>query len=450
VSARVRRAAQALVVAGLLATSAARAQDPAPAPPDTLEQFLGELSDSTDAYFGRAAAPLDTAGLDSVLSDRLSGEPLTGVTWSVLPAFAFNRVDGPVPGITLGLAGPRRSGAPIGWGRLGVKLGYATGPNDLLGGVEYLSRVRIGTAPLDVRLFAGRVTTGMNRDHRDRFLGTVRAFLTGNDRQHYLRNDGFEGSVGREDVTWHARLGYRDLLQSPLPVTATWNLFHREPTLRTNLPATFGRLRELELAAGARLPSALPARAEVTWQHSDPALGSDFDYQRVRAAIGAELPVGRALSVVPQLAYGRLTGDTIPQAAFYMGGGPTLRSVVRDSRGGTRMAIAKLDVISAQDLLTVLHIKHPAALPLQGGVFAAAGAVWGYDPYGGPAIGGDALPDAENWLTEAGVSLLYSTGLLDGAIVRFNYAWPLGPNDRKGKISISIAHALDLLRTAGE
>jgi hypothetical protein len=454
VSARRVRLAALMLGAALStwAASATHAQTPAPAPPDTaLGHFLGQLSDSTDQYFGATAAPLDTAGLDTVLADRMSDEPVRGFKFSVLPAFAFNRVDGPTPGVTFGIEGPRAPRARLGLGRLGLKLAYATGPNDLLGGAEYLNRLRLGGGAYDLRLFAGRVTSRMNRDNSDRFLNTWRAFLTGNDYTQYLRHDGFEVAVGREETRWRVRASWRDMLESPLPVTATWNLFHREPVTRTNLQAAFGRTSEFGLETGLRLPLGFPLQVEVGGQLSDPSLGSAFDYRRVRAALGAEVPVARAFSFVPQFAYGRQEGDAIPQAAFYLGGGPTLKSLNRDARGGTRLAVARLDVFEAPDLLTLLHIKHPAALPLQAAVFAGAGAVWGADPYGGPAVAGEAWPHEQDWLAEAGVSITYSSALFDqGGMLRFNYAWPLGPTDRAPRFSLAFTRVLDLLHRIGD
>ena len=78
-----------------LAAGPVRAQAPA----DTaLGGFLGGLADSTDRYFGFTATPLDTAGLDSALADRLKRpwtEPLDSrrfeISWG--PWMQFNRVE---------------------------------------------------------------------------------------------------------------------------------------------------------------------------------------------------------------------------------------------------------------------------------------------------------------------------------------------------------------------
>lgn len=438
----------ALAMAGFATAAFAQAPEPEPAPPDTaLDDFLGELSDSTDLYFGDTAAPLDTAGLDTVLTDVSSEDTVEGVKYSVIPSFAFNRVDGPVPGITLGITGPRKRGARLGYGKLGMKLAYATGPNDFLGGVEYTNRLRLGATPYDLRVFGGRVTTGMNRDHGEKIFSTVRAFLTGRDFTQYYRHDGWLASVTRDRGSWRAGVTWRDMLESPLPVTATWNLFKREPATRENLQAAFGRTREIGLDAGVRVPVGFPMKVEAAAHVSDPSIGSAFDYRRVRAAAGAEIPLGRVAAVVPQVAWGRLDGDAIPQASFFIGGSSTIRSLNRDTRGGTRMAIAKLDLIGTGDLFGFLHKGAPSAFPIQAGAFVAAGTTWGVDPFGGRTIPGEVFPHTEDMLAEAGIQLLYSSALFtQGGMVRLSYAWPLGPDGRDPKFSISVSRALDLLR----
>jgi len=120
----------------------------------------------------------------------------------------------------------------------------------------------------------------------------------------------------------------------------------------------------------------------------------------------------------------------LPGAAgfFYLGGQHSLRSLTGDSRGGTGLALARLDVVESPDLLTLAHIPHPAMLPLQAGVFAASGAVWGADPYGGPSVPGLDWPRRQGWLSEAGASLIYQPGIPDPLwMLRLNVAWPLGP-----------------------
>ena len=112
------------------------------------------------------------------------------------------------------------------------------------------------------------------------------------------------------------------------------------------------------------------------------------------------------------------------------------------------MALAKLDLIGAQDLLALLRIPHPAALPLQGALFAASGAMWGRDPYTGTVVRGGDWPDRRDWLSEAGVSLLYNSALFP--TLHLSYAWPIGPRAGEGRWSVSFSRPLDLLRAEPE
>ena len=108
-------------------------------------------------------------------------------------------------------------------------------------------------------------------------------------------------------------------------------------------------------------------------------------------------------------------------------------------------------MFEAPDLLTLLHIKHPAALPLQAAGFVGAGAGGGADPFGGPTVAGEAWPHEQDWLAEAGVSIVYSSALFDqGGMLRFNYAWPLGPTDRPPRFSLAFTRVLDLLHRIGD
>jgi hypothetical protein len=118
-----------------------------------------------------------------------------------------------------------------------------------------------------------------------------------------------------------------------------------------------------------------------------------------------------------------------------------------DSLGGTGVAIARLDVIGVDDLLALARIPHPVMLPIQGGVFAATGAVWGADPFRGPGTPDGGWPDRSAWRSEVGVSLLYRPGMPDeDAYLRVNLAWPVGPHGGGARWSVSYSQALDLLR----
>ena len=414
-----------------------------PAPPDTaLDRFLGAMSDSTSGYFGVVAAQPDTAGLDSALAHGLAHDavPEPRRTWSVGPGLGFSRVDGPVYLVNGGIGDAFRRG------RIEGRAGWASGPNDMLGGGTYRKSLPRGDATWTLRLHAGRRTDRMDPDYGSDRLSMLQAFLSGSDHKNYLRRDGFETFVGRTNERWRVEAGYRNLLERPIATSATWNLTGAHPDVIDNLPAARGRNQEFQFEAGARLFKT-PAWFEVRYASSAHAIGSDFEYRRTRVALAADLAVGRWLAVVPQLGYGRLTGDAIPQASFYIGGPNTIRSIRSATRGGTGLAIVRLDLIEAHDLLQVARIPHPAWLPLQAAAFAAAGATWGKDPYGGPARGGLDWPDPEHWVSEAGAALLWRPGIPDPTgFMRFSYALPLGPERESSRFKISYSRALGLLR----
>lgn len=439
---RAARLALALMAALAPGWHPARAGEPAPAD-SSLHRFLDTLADSTDRYFGLIAAPLDTAGLDSALTVGLERPwfgPRRPRRPSIKPVYAFNRVDGTLWGAGYGV----RSGTDR-W-RLGGDLGYAAGSDAWLGGGELALATRRRETTWSLRLAGGRRTESVNRDVGERWFSSVRALVWGSDRQNYLRRDGFTVAVGGVGTGWRAGLEYRDRLESPLVVTTRWNLTRRALNNPGNLAAAAGRARELAIAGSLRIPGS-PFTVQLTHQLSDRALGSDFDLRRTRVALGGEIVAGGHLSFVPQLAYGRLGGDPVPQSSFYLGGTRSLRSLRGDSLGGTGMAIARLDVIAVDDLLALARIPHPAMFPVQGAVFAATGTVWGTDPFGGPGTPNGAWPERQAWMSEAGVSLLYRPGIPDeNAYFRLNLAWPVGPYAGKPRWSVSYSRAMDLLR----
>src|SRR5262249_473344 len=160
------------------------------------------------------------------------------------------------------------------------------------------------------------------------------------DDQHYYRRRGWSVSGQHTFGRFDLAAGYRDMRESPLDPTATWNLFDRRLSTYGNLAAADGRVREVGLAGGValgRVPGRGEAGQEGRQQMAAHDLGSDFDYRRTRVAASGEFPLGRAFALVPQASWGKLTRDDVPQAAFYLGGTPTLRSLASSSLGGTGM-----------------------------------------------------------------------------------------------------------------
>lgn len=453
-----RAAIRPVALAALLALSAlaprtARAQEPAPAMPDTtLDAYIRRMADSTDAYFGRTAAPTDTAGLDSALAYGLEHpNAMPGPrVWrpQLSPWLGFSRADAAIMGGEVAVGRRRTIGLFVG------RLAYANGPNDWLGGGEYR---KLWLKPGTGRTWAfeaggGRMSEPLNRDHHDPVLSAVRAFVLGNDRTDYVRRDGAHLSLQRETATWRANVALRDELESALPTTATWTLKGHGLDFEPNDQATFGRARELRLGGAARLQR-LPITLEAAYWTSGPALGSDFNYRRTRAAIAGDFSLAKHVSVALQAEYGRLSGQMLPQAAFFLGGGSSIRSLDGNALRGSGKTLGRLDLILKDDLIKLLGFRGSPSFPIQLGAFAGSGAIWGREPLAGAYGAFDRVvpssrdwPEAREWVSEAGVALLYRPGLPEpDTFIRFDYVIPIGSDDRESGIMISFQRPLNLV-----
>ena len=436
------RAATFAALAAFAIASPARAYEPAPA--DTsLGRYLDVMSDSTDTRFGAVAAPAETTGLDSARVFAFTHPERWGYRKrqriAFFPVLDFNRVDGPALGAGAAI------GSAEGRGKLAGEIADATGPNLTLGSVKYAKRVTRGESLWQLALFGGRTTPVMDRDAQGHDLSALAAFISGGDRAHFLRQDGFTARLSREGQTHRFGVTYRDELESPRTTTATWNLRNKLPAVVGNLPAAFGRARELGYALLWKLPGT-PVIAQVVHETSSRAMGSDFEYRRTRVTAGADIGVGRLFAVVPQVEYGALSGEFTPQTAFYLGGSHTLRSLDYAATGGSRLALARLEFIMVRDVFEVMHLPHPSPFPIQVGAFAAAGSAWGRDPYTGAVRPGIDWPNAADWRSEAGFSVMYQPGIPDPAMfLRFNWAYPLGPSAGGGKLTLSLGRGLDLV-----
>lgn len=441
----------ALTSANLLPRTAA-----ADAAPDTLlDGYLKSMRDSTDAYFGVTAQHPDTTGLDSVLTYGLAHPQAKtgrrrGTTFTYGPNATFNRALGG------GLGDEVSIGKAAGWGRVSANTMFANGPDVWYGGGGYRKRWPLRGGDDDdgvtLRVDGGRDWGAFNRDHYDAFYSLLGALLWGSDRDDYLRRDGWHSSLRAQSALGWAQLGWRDELESPLQTTATWNLSHSKLDKVENDAATQGRARELQLGFGTstRAIARVPLRLEAQHWTSDPRLGSEFRYHRTRLAIGGDVGLGAHVALAPQFEYRRLKGQALPQEALYMGGASTLRTFDRNALQGTGAALARMDLIVNDDVLTWLHVPHPAAFPLQIGAFGATGAVWGRD-----AITGRAIPTsrdfakANEWQSEAGFSVLYRPGIPDPRMyLRFDYAFPVGPHDgRDARWAVALLRPLNLLQS---
>lgn len=440
------RAALAALAAALLALTPSLTHAQAAPPDSLLRDYVRSMSDSTSAWFGAAAQPADTTGLDSAYVWALAhpnAKPRgRGLPVAFFPVATFHRALG------AGLGGGAGFGHSAGRGRVQGSLMWANGPDVLFGDGSYLKRIVDAHEEerWSFRLGAGRFVEGLDRDYFDRTLGSLQALLNGSDRRNILRADGVRLTVRRSAPGAWAELAARDERESPLATTSTWTLTHRTPVVIANLPATAGRAHEVSLAAGARLPRT-PFSAQAKVWTAGGALGGDFDYTRVRLGFGGGAALGRHVAFVPQLEYGRVTGAALPQEAFWIGGANSLRTVVTNGLSGTGKTYAHVDLLLVDPVQKVLGIEPNPVFPIQVGVFGASAARWGYDPVTGEAARTSRdWPTHDQWRSEAGVSLLYRPGLPEPDwFVRFDLAKPIGPGDHTTSLSVSYTRALTVL-----
>lgn len=447
-SARALRFAPLLILAAWAHPAAADswgASRRAAEPDSTLEQFLGGLSDSTDRYFGQTAAPLDTAGLDSARVANFGrshphgrrGRPHV----DAVPLFRFNRVDGPVYGGALGI----EAAEPL--GRLSGRALYVVGPNVwqwAAGWRRHWGGFESGTT---FEVQGGEETSTMDRllpvpvgDP----LATLGALVRGYDARDFLRRDGWSAALSYQRGEWRGALGWRDAFEYALTTTTSWNLVNRALDPFDNASADRGRAREALATLGGRVGT-LPLYFDASYRLASPKLGSGFDYTMARFALGSEVALGRSSSLVPQVAIGQLSGDKLPQESFYLGGVSSLTTLRTARLAGSNAVLARLDWIGTEDLLALAHVPHPAFLPLQGNLFASAGAVSGADPFGGPDRP-DLWSHPDAWHSEAGIALAWQPGLPDPTdMARLSLAWPLGPGDHVAHVTLTFTRALFML-----
>jgi hypothetical protein len=432
----------------------AAAPAPAPAPIDTvaraapappLDEYLRALSDSTDEHYGRSAAPLDTTGLDSALVTALTlggVEPGRRLPLGFLPWFSFSRVDAALYGASVKAGLPRRR-----IGVIGGRLGWAAGPNEIRGAATIeraWGRRRSGTM-YQVRGWGGRVSDPLDADQNPSLLGTVRAFLFGNDLDDYLRRDGVRLRVTRESASLRLSVAARDQLESPQSTLSTWNLFNVGLQRVANVPATLRRVRELETEATWHLPH-VPVWVEGEWRISDAAFGSGANYRRARVAASADVPIRRIATLVTQATYGRTDGELMTQNAQWIGGKRTLRSVPYPLAGSGR-AVGRVEIVGAPDLLGWMPVDRHPPFNLQLAVYAEGGGLFGTNPLSGAPYAGTDWPARNDWLSEAGIGFLYQTGIPDPSwYYRWDLTRVLGPRPGGWSWRFSVGTPIEMLR----
>ncbi len=414
----------------------------------TFDAYMRGLSDSTDAWFGATATPVDTAGLDSALAVGLALPPgkhsrglgQRGFPIEFAPAPGYNRADA----FQLGASASMGRWIP---GAIDGRAQYTTGTEDVIGDFGWEGGFRTTRRSRSIfNAHVGRWTEVADRDSYDPVVTTMASLIFGGDRHQYLRRDGWRASARWvHDRVW-AGLAWRDQLESSVAMTTDWALIGSQE-LDTNFTAAYGRVRELGLTGELPVPG---TRFRVQFGHwtSAPEIGSTFDYRRSLIATGGDIAVGRHLAIVPQASYGRLHGEVLPQNPFFFGGAPNVRTLERNEWSGAGRVFGRLDFMLVDELGQLLHVPLPAWMPLQFSTFLASGAVWGRDPVTNQAqLTKRDWPNSSEWMSETGLTLGWRVGIPDPtSSMRFEYTFPIGPDGREARYSVVYQQPLHLLR----
>ena len=437
-----------LLACALLAFAVpARAQAPAPAPGDSLGQFLQGLADSTDASYGTQSVTFDTTGLDTLAMNALTRPPAIPrrvSTMAIYPLAGFHRAEGWILG-----AGGRVGSRSAGWLEASGTYSfsneegrYAFGyRRTLLYAGSQLRRTLVdrgqilpGTTRLDLELRYARESLPFAPEHATPRIGNPDAFLTGNTSSSLYERRGFEGTLTLWTGDWRLQGGVRDAKEEAMPLVNDWTLFTRPENVPANLLADRDEYTE--------------PFGSVGWLRSDLELGALAEYRggggdrwRARGVLAKALNVGRAVKAYAQAEYGAAAANGPYQRTFWIGGPRAVPTLVMDSGGFDHMLLGKLEFIEAHDVLKGLGLPHPDWLVLQPLFGARAGATWDR--------GEDVLfakPPSEAWAGSVYGGLAYRLGIPETDVfVRMFVAFPVGPHSGQTTFRVMIRTPFDLL-----
>lgn len=427
----------ALFLSALLFGSA-RGND-APARPDPLRDFLRDMSDSTDVYFGEVSVAFDTTGVDSLLraggnpaltKDRSLESPL-----SFSPVRGFHRAEGHTAGVkaSYGRAGLGKISAQGTYGFAHREGRYRFGYTRNL-----WSRVE-GTlgepSRVTLELAYARETRPFAPEHSEPFFSSTSALLRGRDRQSVYESRGAEAMVSYQSGGLRILGGYRDARDSSMPLATHKILFGVNRHAPEVQAAREGRYREGLAGFRTRL---LGGRARL----GSDGRYADRDRWRARSAFAARATIRSMLDAHLQLEAGLSARRGPAQERFELGGPLAIPSLGFGDESGDRLLLGKAELVSGVDLLRFLRLPHPAFAVLHPGVFTHGGAVWNR----GHGAGEWSAPRAEDWRGAAGLSLVHVPGFPTPAtLVRLQVAWPIGRESGVTRFSAALSRWFDLL-----
>ena len=326
--------------------------------PEEIEKAIDSLRDALP-YFSQVSLQFENDGtrrvaVITVVERRLSSDYYLHAA----PLVRFNRVTGWLLGAHLEVGKRRQIGPLWMWNipssvraylpKLFGEVGYGFGNRDLnyrVGGDMIWSQPDVSSLGVSAQIH--RATTAIAPELFPHYDGVWEAFWALGFHNYYL-SEGVETSFRWEPVTpTHAlKLTMRAESYESLQKTTDWQLgnWGSESEAEENPPITPGRLRSVTLGynLNTRKNSNLGWHNTLLIEHSNPAIGSDFDFTRFQLQLRYAASRGDDL-IRTRLVLGTATSALPIQRQFIIGGRGTLSGYPLYAFAGDHVSLLNLE-----------------------------------------------------------------------------------------------------------
>ena len=326
--------------------------------PEEIEKAIDSLRDALP-YFSQVSLQFENDGtrrvaVITVVERRLSSDYYLHAA----PLVRFNRVTGWLLGAHLEVGKRRQIGPLWMWNipssvraylpKLFGEVGYGFGNRDLnyrVGGDMIWSQPDVSSLGVSAQIH--RATTAIAPELFPHYDGVWEAFWALGFHNYYL-SEGVEMSFRWEPVTpTHAlKLTMRAESYESLQKTTDWQLgnWGSESEAEENPPITPGRLRSVTLGynLNTRKNSNLGWHNTLFIEHSNPAVGSDFDFTRFQLQLRYAASRGDDL-IRTRLVLGTATSALPIQRQFIIGGRGTLSGYPLYAFAGDHVSLLNLE-----------------------------------------------------------------------------------------------------------
>ena len=326
--------------------------------PDEIEKAIDNLRDALP-YFSRVSLQFENDGrrrvaVITVVERRLSSDYYIHPA----PLVQFNRVTGWLLGAHLEVGKRRQIGPLWMWNipsearpylsRLFGEVGYGFGSESInyrLGGDMILGRPDVSSLGVSAQIH--RATTAVAPELFPHYSGVYDAFWALGFHNYYL-SEGVETSFRWEPVapTHSLKLTMRAESHKSLEKTTDWQFgdWGSESEAEANPPIDDGRLRSgtLRYDLNARQSRNLGWHNTLLIEHSNPAVGSDFDFTRFQLQLRYAASRGDDI-IRTRLVLGAATNALPIQRQFIIGGRGTLSGYPLYALSGDHVALLNLE-----------------------------------------------------------------------------------------------------------